>query len=189
MMAGKPIMACTCSASSMLCAIAAARHVEADGLHGLLEQLAVLGLVDGLALGADHLHAVFFQHALAVEIERGVQRGLAAHGRQQRVRALLCDDLRDRLPGDRLDVGGVGHLRVGHDGGRIGVDQNDAVALFAQRLAGLRAGVVELAALADDDRAGADDQDAFDVGAFRHGLSQGTEDTEILSSSVPRGLR
>ena len=40
------------------------------------------------------------------------------------------------------------------------VDQDDPVALLAQRLAGLGAGVVELAGLADDDRAGADDQDA-----------------------------
>ena len=72
------------------------------------------------------------------------------------------------LPGDRLDVGDVGHLRVGHDRRRVGVDQDDPVALFAQRLAGLGAGIVELAGLADDDRAGADDQDAVDVGALRH---------------------
>ena len=39
------------------------------------------------------------------------------------------------------------------------VDQDDLVALLAQRLAGLGAGVVELAGLADDDRPGADDQD------------------------------
>jgi hypothetical protein len=57
---------------------------------------------------------------------------------------------------------------VGHDRRRVGIDQDDAVALLAQRLAGLRAGVIELAGLADDDRAGADDQDAFDVGSFGH---------------------
>jgi hypothetical protein len=72
------------------------------------------------------------------------------------------------LPGDGLDVGHIGHVRVGHDGRRVAVDQDDAVALLAQRLAGLGAGVVELAGLADDDRAGADDQDALDVGALRH---------------------
>ena len=71
-------------------------------------------------------------------------------------------------PVDRLDVGGIGHLRVGHDGGRIGVHQNDPVALLAQRLAGLCAGIVELAGLTDDDRAGADDQDAFDVSTLWH---------------------
>ena len=94
--------------------------------------------------------------------------GLAAHRRQQRVRPLLLDDPRDRAPVDRLDVDRVGHLRVGHDRRGIGVDQDDAVALLAQRLAGLRAGVIELAGLADDDRPGADDQDALDVGALGH---------------------
>jgi hypothetical protein len=77
---------------------------------------------------------------------------------------LLGDDLLDHLPGDGLDVGRIGRFRVGHDGRRIAVDQDDAVALFAQRLAGLSAGVVELAGLPDDDGAGADDQDALQVG-------------------------
>ena len=37
-----------------------------------------------------------------------------------------------------------------------------------QGLAGLGAGVVELAGLADDDGAGADDEDLLDVGALGH---------------------
>src|SRR5690606_34723887 len=39
-----------------------------------------------------------------------------------------------------------------------------------QRLAGLGAGIVELASLADNNRAGTDDQDGFDVGSFWHRL-------------------
>jgi hypothetical protein len=38
-------------------------HLEADADHGLLEQLAILGAVDGRQLGADQLHAVLVQHA------------------------------------------------------------------------------------------------------------------------------
>ena len=119
-------------------------------------------------VGADHLDAVLGQHAVLVQVQRAVQRGLPAHGRQDRVGLFLGDDLLDHLPGDRLDVGHVGRLRVGHDRRRVAVDQDDLVALLAQRLAGLRAGVVELAGLADDDRAGADDEDALDVGALGH---------------------
>ena len=88
-----------------------------------------------------------------------VQAGLAAQERQECVRALLLDDLGHRLGSDRLDVGAVGELRVGHDRSRVGVDQNDPVAFFAQGLAGLGAGIVELAALADDNRTRADDHD------------------------------
>ena len=38
---------------------------------------------------------------------------------------LLRDDLLDERRGDRLDVGGVGELRVGRDRRRVGVDQAD----------------------------------------------------------------
>src|SRR3546814_856877 len=48
--------------------------------------------------------------------------------------------------------------------------QHHAITLVAQRLAGLRARVVELAGLADDDRAGADDEDGLEVAALGHCL-------------------
>ncbi len=148
-----------------------ARHVQTDAGHGLAETFAILGLVDGVTGGADHFHAVLFEHALAGQIQSAVEGGLPAHGWQQRVRALLLDDPGHHLPGDGFDVGSIGHLGVGHDGGRIGIDQDDPVALLLQRLAGLGAGIVELTGLADDDGAGADDEDALNVGTFGHGFS------------------
>jgi hypothetical protein len=102
------------------------------------------------------------------QAQRAIERGLAAHGRQQRVGPLLLDDGRQDVRGDRLDIGGVGDVRIGHDGGRIGIDEDDPVALLAERLAGLGARIVELAGLADDDRSRADDQDRGYVGSFRH---------------------
>ena len=81
----------------------------------------------------------------------------------------MGDDPLDELRRDRLDIGGVGHLRVGHDGGGVRIDQDDPVAFRLQRLAGLNPGIVELARLADDDRAGADDEDGLDVAALGHG--------------------
>ena len=144
------------------------RRLEADLRHRLAEELAVLGLVDGLGVGADHLDAELVEHAHLLQRQRGVERRLPAHGRQQGVGTLLLDDLGDDLGRDRLDIGGVGEIRIGHDRRRVRIDQDDPVALGAQRLAGLGAGIVELAGLADDDRAGADDEDRGDVGAFGH---------------------
>ena len=92
-----------------------------------------------------------------------VQPSLAAQGRQHGVRLLDGEDLLDDLEGDRLDIGSVGHLRVGHDRGRVRVDQHDLVALLAQGLARLGPRVVEFARLADHDRTGTDDQDLVDV--------------------------
>src|SRR3712207_8553669 len=43
-------------------------------------------------------------------------------------------------------------LWVGHDRGGVGVDEDDSVALVAERPARLRPRVVELGSLADDDR-------------------------------------
>jgi len=112
-------------------------HLEADLGHGIPEQFAVLGHVDGLARGRNHLDVVLFENALTREVEGAVERRLTAHRRQQCIRALLGDDALDDGPVDRLDVDRIGHVRVGHDRGRIRVHENDSIAFLAQRLAGL----------------------------------------------------
>src|SRR5690606_26991947 len=144
------------------------RGVTADAVHDLLGQLAVLGPVDRLEVRAVHLDAERREGAVLGQGDRGVQRGLAAEGGQERVGALLGDDRADDVRVDRLDVGRVRDVRVGHDRGRVGVDEDDAQALLAQHAAGLGAGVVELRGLADDDRAGADDEDGGDIGTAGH---------------------
>ena len=145
-----------------------ARHVETNGAHRFVEALAVFRHVDGIATRADHLHVEAFEHTFAREIQRTIQCGLATHGRQQRIGPLALDHLRNGAPFQRLDVGRIGHCRVGHDGRGIGVDENDAATFFAQRLTGLRAGVVELAGLADDDGARTENQNRRKIAALRH---------------------
>ena len=100
--------------------------------------------------------------------QRGVQPGLAAHGRQQRVGAFLFDDLGYGFRGDGLDIGGVGKAGVGHDRGRVRVDQNDPVTFFPQRFAGLSAGIIEFAGLSNNNGARADNHDRLDVGTLWH---------------------
>ena len=135
-------------------------HVGADLLHRVAEQQPILGDLDRLDLRADQLDAVLLERAVLAERDREVQRRLPADGRQQRVGPLLLDDLGQDLGRQRLDVGAVGDLRVGHDRRRVAVDEHDLETFGAERLARLRAGVVELARLADHDRAGADDENA-----------------------------
>ena len=150
--------------------------LTADGGDDVLELLAVLATLDGVNIGADELNAVLVQNSLAVKLNCGVQRSLAAQGSQHGVDgvplfALLDQDLFNVFRLNGFDVGVVRKLGVGHDGGRIGVDQRYAQALFLEHAAGLGAGVVELASLADDDWAGADDQDVVDVVALWHSYS------------------
>jgi hypothetical protein len=148
---------------------AGARRAQADARHRGLELLAVLGLVDRFFRRADQLDVELRQHALAREIQRAVERRLAAHRRASsasgRSRSMIFAII-GQLMGSMYVTSAISG--VGHDRRRIRVDEDDPVAFLLERLAGLRARVVELARLPDDDRAGADDQDRLDVGALRH---------------------
>src|SRR5208282_2738866 len=101
----------------------------------------------------------------------GKKREFASVGLADEQLRLDADNLFDVFAGERLDVGAVGLLGVGHDGGRVGVDEDDFIALLLEGLAGLRAGVVELGGLADDDGAGADYEDFLNVVSAWHGLA------------------
>ena len=114
-----------------------------------MKQQPVFGLLDGLDLRADQLHAVLVEHAAFGQLDRKIQRRLPANGRRSKPASAArarADDLFQILARERLDVGAVGELRIRHDGRRIRIDQDHFVAVGLERLAGLRAGVVELAA-------------------------------------------
>ena len=154
----------------------ALRHIEADLDHGVFEQHPVFRHLDGLELRANQFDVVFFENAAIGEFHCQVERSLSAHRGQQGEFALLAlhhlrflaDDLFEIGLGERLDVGAVGHLWVGHDGGRIGIAQHHLIAFALECLAGLRAGVIELSRLANHNRPGADDQDLRDVISAGH---------------------
>jgi hypothetical protein len=144
------------------------RHPQPGLLHRGAEGLAVLGAVDRLVVSADQLDAEALENAVVVQRLGQVERGLAAQGREKGVRPLALDHLRDRAGEQRLYIGPVGELGVGHDRRRVRVDQHDLVALLQQHLARLHAGVVELGRLPDHDRPGSDQQDLLDVVTSGH---------------------
>ena len=67
-----------------------------------------------------------------VQLHGQVERRLAAQRRQQRVGPLAAQHAGDALEVERLDVRPVGPAGVGHDRGRVGVDEDRLVALLAQ---------------------------------------------------------
>ena len=143
-------------------------HFQTDARHGVTKQLAIFRLVDGFQIRADEFYIVLLQHAAFGEGLRAVQRGLATHGWQQRIGLFGGDNFFHIFRRDRFDVGGIRQIRVSHDGGRVGIHQNDAVAFGLQRLHRLRAGIIKLARLPYDDGPRADDEDGFNVSTFRH---------------------
>ena len=168
---------------------AAGGRLDADLFHRVAEEQAIFAELDGVDVRADQLHAVLIEHAGVVQRDGKIQRGLSADGRQNRVGPLLFDDLRDGFDGERLDVGAIGHLRIRHDGRRIAVDEDDVEPFGPQRLARLRARIVELARLPDDDRAGADDENALEVFSSRHYLIRMGPHPHALPSLTLRILR
>ena len=142
----------------------------ADTFAEFLELLAVLGFFDALAAGAEQFDVALAEDALLFQLHREVQPCLSADARQDRVGALVANDLRDVLERQRFHVDLVGDRGVGHDGRGVGVDEDDFVPLFFEREARLRPGVVELRRLPDDDRSRTDDHDLFDVVAFHISL-------------------
>ena len=136
---GRLISFAIASASASERARAERRHLRADLEHRLLEEVAVLGQAHGVLVGADQLHVALLEHAPLGQRERQVDGGLPADGRQDRVRPLAVDDPLEEVGRQRLDVRRVGQLRVGHDRRGVRVDEDDPVALAAQRADGLGA--------------------------------------------------
>ena len=134
------------------------RHRFTDALEQLLELLPVLGGPDGLQRGPQGADPVLLEDTGILERDGEVEPGLTSEGGQQPLGALGGDDPLQHGHGQGFDVDRVGRLIVGHDRRRVAVDQHHPDTLFAEGLAGLGAGVVELRGLADDHRAGADDE-------------------------------
>ena len=153
-------------------------HIETDFGHGVFEEQPVFRHLDGPELRANQFDVVFLQHAGIGQLYCQIKRGLSADGGQQGKNSPAGDagahlrfnanDLFQILARERLDISTVGHLRISHDGGRIRVHQHHFVSFRFQRLAGLRARVIEFRGLADDDRPRADDHDFGDIVAARH---------------------
>jgi len=134
--------------------------LEADLDHRQLEPLAVFGRGDCFGIGADQFDTMFFEHASFEGLHRQVQGRLATQRGQQSIGLLDLDDFGKHLERQRLDVGRVGELGVGHDRCRVRVRQDDPVALVAQHTACLSARLVELTGLTNHDWARADEQNA-----------------------------
>ena len=131
----------------------------ADPVEQVTERLAVLGHPDRLERRPKQADPVALEHTRLGQRHRQVEGGLPAQAGQQPLRPLARDDRLDRVDRQRLEVDNVGDGRVGHDRGRVGVDEDGPDALGAQRPTRLRPGIVELGRLADDDRSRSQDQD------------------------------
>ena len=159
--------------SNRECLIYAVRHLTAchldpDGIHGFLELNTILTTFNRVYLDTDDLNTVFFQNTGTCQLCTQVQTGLATEVWQQCIRTFLGDDLLQTGYVERLNIGHIRDLRIGHDRGRVRIDQHDLVTQLAQCLTSLCTGIVELTRLTDDDRTRADDQHFVDICSLWH---------------------
>ena len=139
-----------------------------DGLAHFLEQLPVFCPLNGGEGGAQQLHPALLQNALLFQLHGQVQAGLTADAGNDGIGALVTNNLCNVFQGQGLHVHLVCNGGVGHDGGGVGVCQDDLVAFLFQCQARLGAGVVKFRCLTNHDGAGADDEYFFDVCSLCH---------------------
>ena len=136
-------------------------HRLTDLHHGVLKQLTVLRPVNSLRIGSQQLHPMLFQKAFLCQLHREGQARLTSQGGKQAVRLLLLDDPFDGGQRQRFNIDFIGDHPIGHDGGRVGIDQDHLQPILFQGTAGLGTGVVKLCGLTDDDGAGTDHHHTF----------------------------
>ena len=126
-------------------------------LQELFKGVPVFGSVDGLAAGADDLHAPVMEGLGQVD------GGLTAQRRDHAVGLFKVDDVHHILGGQRLEVQLVGGGVVGGDGLGVIVDDDGLVARLFDGHDGVDGGVVKLHALTDADGACAQHHDLLFV--------------------------
>ena len=138
---------------------AAFQHRLADFPHEFPEEVPVLCAADGLQGRAQEPDVVLFQHAGLGQGHGQVEAGLAAQGGEQAVGPFPRDDVLQHLHGEGFHVDHIRDGLIGHDGGGVGIHQDDFHAFLTQGPAGLGAGVIKLRGLPDDNGSGTNDQD------------------------------
>jgi hypothetical protein len=105
--------------------------MQAAGLDCGFEELSVFRPLDHLQPRADQLDFELVEDSGLGELAGEVERGLAAHRRQQRIGALTAQHVGDAFEVERLEVRAVGEAGVGHDRRRVRVDDDRAEAVLA----------------------------------------------------------
>ena len=124
----------------------------------LIEPLPVLRHIDAVKGGAQYVDSLVVQELGQLD------GGLSAEGHNHAVGLLRMDHAHDVLGGERLEIQPVGGVEICGNRFRVIIDDNHLIARLFQRPDAVDGSVVELDALSDADRAGAEHDDGFPVG-------------------------
>ena len=96
-----------------------------NGLHGILEHLAVFCSVNSFRTSTQQPHSMLSQKAFFSQLHRKGQACLATQGRKQAIGLFLFNNSLKGVYVQWLNVDGICHVAVSHQGSRIGVYQNN----------------------------------------------------------------
>ena len=124
-----------------------------DLFHCILEKLSVLCLVYSLCICAEKSYVVLLQETLVRKLHSKGKSCLSAKTCKEAVGLFLFDDSLDSVNCKRLKVYLVCKRVIGHNGSGVGVYENYVYSCFLEHVARLRARIVKLCRLTDDDGA------------------------------------
>ena len=106
------------------------------------------------------------RNAMIVQVGSQLDRGLPAKCHNNTDRFFNLNDAHDIFRAQRFKVEPVGRIKIGRDGLRVIVYDDDIVAHFPQRPDTMDRRIIKLDALPDPDRTGAKHHDDFLAAAF-----------------------
>ena len=127
-----------------------------DFFHRLFKFQTVFGFFDGLRGCSDQAHIVLLQKSSLLKLHGKVQSCLSSQCWKHAVRLFFDNQLFYNLYGQRLNINSVCNVFIGHNGRRIGVEQNNLNTFLFQRTARLCSGIVKLCRLSNNNRTGTD---------------------------------
>ena len=137
-----------------------------DGLAHLLKQLPVFGAFNRAGTGTKELGSAFAENTFTLQLHCQIQTRLASNPGDYGVRTFISQNLGNIVQRQGFHVYFVRNHCICHDRCGVGIDENDFITLLTQCEAGLRAGVIELSRLPDDDWTGTNDQYFLDISSF-----------------------
>ena len=129
------------------------QHRLSKALTQLLKKFPILCLLNAFAGCAQQLYPALSENTLLFQLHGKIQPGLSADAGNDGIRPLIADDTGNIFQGQRLHVDLVRNGWVCHDGGGIGIAEDDLVSLLLQGKAGLCSGVIKFRCLSNDDGA------------------------------------
>src|SRR5690606_4080036 len=114
---------------------------------------------------------VFIPYPGLVTVNRQIKRSLTTHRRKDTIDIrVFVQNLDDVFLFEREEINMVCGDRVGHNGGRVGIDKGDSHSLFPLGAGRLRTFIIKFKSLRDDYWTTSDHQYMFDAVVFGHSL-------------------